>query len=218
LPAGASALTLNLTECCSIDVESLLEILDTFKRLRREGRCLVLVAGARRLSRVLQITGIARVIPTFPSEAVAAAALRGGGPPVPADPDWEAAHAELVARWREVRRTLDEAPEQALEALNWMVEQCDRPAGSLPGQSDAAESSCPFCPLYYYAWEGQRGDLDCRSVLDDVIDRVRSGDAAGARRQVAELLDGLEALSREDEAGLSAARPPSAEGMGTSGR
>jgi anti-anti-sigma factor len=81
LPSGASVLTLNLTECGSVDVEGLLIILDAFKRLRREGRRLVLVTGRRRWSRLLHTTGIARVVPTFPSEKVAAWALRGGGLP-----------------------------------------------------------------------------------------------------------------------------------------
>jgi anti-anti-sigma factor len=81
LPAGHSVLLLNLSECNSVDVEGLLTILDAFKRLRQEGHRLVLVAGTRRLSSLLHTTGIARIVPTFPSEKVAAWALRGGGPP-----------------------------------------------------------------------------------------------------------------------------------------
>jgi anti-anti-sigma factor len=81
LPVGHSVLLLNLSECNSVGVEGLLTILDAFKRLRREGHRLVLVAGRRRLSRLLHTTGIARIVSTFPSEKVAAWALRGGGPP-----------------------------------------------------------------------------------------------------------------------------------------
>jgi anti-anti-sigma factor len=81
LPAGSSALTLNLSGCSFLDVEGMMTLIDSFKRLRQEGHRLVLVAGPGTLSRLLQVTGIDRVIPMFPTEEAAAWALRGGRPP-----------------------------------------------------------------------------------------------------------------------------------------
>jgi anti-sigma B factor antagonist len=78
LPRDSSVLTLNLSGCDFLDGEGMITLLDAFKWLRREGHRLVLVTEAGALSRLLQVTGIDRVIPTFPTEAVAAQALRGG--------------------------------------------------------------------------------------------------------------------------------------------
>ena len=90
LPLGDSVLTLSLSGCSFLDVEGMMILIDSFKRLRRDGHRLVLVAGPGTLSRLLQVTGIDRVIPMFPTEEAAAWALRGGRPP-------ECAHATAEA-------------------------------------------------------------------------------------------------------------------------
>jgi hypothetical protein len=57
----------------------------------------MLVAGARAIARQLTFLGLDTILPTFPSEAVARLALRGGGPAPLAPEGWEAVRSQVAA-------------------------------------------------------------------------------------------------------------------------
>src|SRR5207245_5479654 len=113
LPLGHPVLIVDLSGCDYLDVEGLMTLLETGKRLHREGRRLALVAGSGRTARLLRVLGIDMVLPVFPSQDVADLALRGGGPPHPAPANWEKARGATLARWRRRREPLGRAPEEA---------------------------------------------------------------------------------------------------------
>jgi anti-anti-sigma factor len=203
LPAGYSVLTLNLSDCGFLDVDGIMTLLEAFKRLDSEGCRLVLVAGTRRTARLLQFLRIDRFIPTFPTEEVAARALRGGGPPEETAIPWESAHAEILARWQAIQSMLDEEPEEALRSLTSMTALCERSRESFADRSTPAGPGCQFCPLYYYASGGQWADASCRSVMDGMIQRMSAGDSDQARAQVADLIHRLGQMPLVEENGHS---------------
>lgn len=196
---GHPVLTLDISGCGFLDVEGIMAILHTCKQLRRGGRRMVLVTGTGATSRLLQVTGIDRIIPTFPTEEVAMLALRGEGPPEPAPATWAEARAETVARWRAIQDTLDqEAPEEVLRQLTSMSALCER-SEELFREGDAPVATrCRFCPLFY-ALGGRSQDVGCRSVLDPLLAAVRTGDLDAARAQVAALIRTLEEMPLPEE-------------------
>jgi anti-sigma B factor antagonist len=193
-PLGHPVLTLDISGCGFLDVDGIMTLLHTYKHLRGGGRRMVLVAGTGATARLLQVTGIERIIPTFPTEQVATLALRGEGPPEPAPATWAEARAATVARWRAIQETLDqESPEEVLRQLTSMFALCER-SEELYQESDApATSRCQFCPLFY-ALGGRSQDVGCRSALDPLLAVVRAGDRDAARAQVAAMIRTLEEM------------------------
>jgi anti-sigma B factor antagonist len=126
MPMGHPVLTLNLSGCSFLDSDGVLTILQTFKRLREEGRRLVVVAGPGFAGDLLRWVGFDRVVPVFPTEEAAVLALRGGLPLAP-PPSWAEARAQSVRHWRAILRALDEtAPEEILRRLTSMTALCER--------------------------------------------------------------------------------------------
>jgi anti-anti-sigma factor len=192
---GHPVMTVNLAGCSYLDVEGILTILQSYKRLRQEGRRLVLVGGTGRIGRLLRVMGIDWIVPVFPSEEVAMRALRGGGPHAPAPATWEAARAATVARWRAIQDALDETPhEDVLRQLTSMTALCDRAEELFQRRPGPAAARCEFCPLFY-ALEGRPEDLGCRSVLDPILAAVREENTQAARARVEELIHTLEEMS-----------------------
>jgi anti-anti-sigma factor len=76
-----SWLVLNVSGCRTIDADGLLLLLDTNQRLRAAARGFVVVAGTDTAGRTVRTLGSDQTLPVFPTEASAALALRGGGPP-----------------------------------------------------------------------------------------------------------------------------------------
>jgi hypothetical protein len=167
---------------------------------------MVLVAGTGRLARLLRFLGIDRLIPTFPTEEVAARALRGGGPPEETAVTWETARAEILARWHTIQSMLEEEPEEVLRSLTSMTALCERSRESFADRSTPAGPGCPFCPLYYYASGGRWADASCRSVMDGMIEVMHAGDRDQARARVAELIHRLGQMPLAEEDGEGAVR------------
>jgi anti-anti-sigma factor len=193
-PLGHRVVTLDLSECHFLDVEGIMTILQSFKQLWQEGRRLVLVAGTGPVARWLSVTGIDRVVPTFPSQHVAAVALRGGGPPEAAPADWAEARAQTLARWRAIQETLDQAPpEELMRQLTTMVALCERSQELFEESPEGARVRCQFCPLFH-ALGGRPADIGCRSVLDPILAAVRAENKGLARDQVARMIHTLETM------------------------
>jgi anti-anti-sigma factor len=191
---GHPALTLSLNDCTFLDVDGILAILHAYKEIRRRGSRLVLVAGTGRIARLLQFVGVEHFLPIFPTEEAAAAAVRGGAPPVPAPPTWEEARAESIARWRSLRALLDEGPpEEVLRQVTGMTGLCERSEELFEKRSTPAGARCQFCPLFYELG-GQPEDIGCKSVLDPMIEAVREGENERARAQIDALICILEEM------------------------
>jgi anti-anti-sigma regulatory factor len=186
-PMGHPVLTVSLQECDYLEVDGLISLLTLFRELHPSGRRLVLVAGYEgKVRRLLELLGIGDFIPLFPSEAVAALALRGGGPLPPPLPNWQAARDETLKRWRTIRETLDRDPEEALRLMTSMFAICDLAEALLQRKSPAAHARCEFCPLFY-ALGGGESEVGCRSALDPIVTAVRAGAIDVAAAKIAEL-------------------------------
>jgi anti-anti-sigma factor len=235
-PMRHAVLTLNLSGCGLLDVDGILTILHAFKRLHQEGQRLVLVVGTARIARLLGVMGIDTIIPTFPTEEVAARALRGGGLPAPAPESWEAARSQTLARWRAIQAALEKpegethggepspvtvpayvpfpelggalddgegmepshTPEETLHQLTSMTALCERAEELFQESPVPAGARCQFCPLYYMLGARPR-DIGCRSILDPIIDAVRSGRMESARVQIGSVIRLIEELPLPEE-------------------
>lgn len=192
LPLGHPTLTLNLSGCGFLDVDGILAILDTFKRMRKEGRQLTVIAGTESMSRLLQVLGIDWILPVFPSESAAAKALRGGGPGEPAPSTWTEARDKSLAWWRAIYDALESAPaENLLRPITSMHGLCQRAEEALPASS--VETRCRVCPLFH-ALGGRPEDLGCRSEKDPMVQALLAGDRAAARARIARLIRVMEEL------------------------
>jgi anti-anti-sigma factor len=78
-PLARPALILNVSGCRTLDAAGMMTVLHVFRQWRGMGRRLLLVADAAGQGRLLNSTGIDRIIPIYPSEAEAARALSTGG-------------------------------------------------------------------------------------------------------------------------------------------
>jgi anti-sigma B factor antagonist len=192
---GHPVMTVNLAGCDFLDVEGILTLVKAFKQLHHDGRRMVLVGGTGRIGRLLRVMGIDWILPVFPSEEVAARALRGGGPHAPAPATWEAARAATVSRWRAIQEAVDQVPEEeVLRQLTSMTALCDRSEELFQQQPGSATARCEFCPLFY-ALDGRPQDLGCRSVLDPILAAVQQGEPEAARTRIAEMIHTLEEMS-----------------------
>jgi anti-anti-sigma factor len=193
-PLGHPVLILNLSGCRSLDAEGILTLLQSFNRLRQAGRRLAIVAGMDWIARILQATRIDEIIPVFPTESVAALALRGGGPPPPAPDSWRLAHARTLARWRAIQAALDKVPMQkTLHDLTSMMALCERAEEIYQEQPTPTGARCQFCPLFHELG-GEPGDVGCRSLLDPIMEMLRTGRREGAKEGIAFVVSFLEQM------------------------
>jgi anti-sigma B factor antagonist len=178
-PMGHPALTLDLADCDFLDVEGMVVVLHAFRQWRRHGRRMAVVGGTRAVSRLLQVTGIDRIIPTFPTEETATRALRGGGPAEPAPATWAEARDRTVARWRAIQQSLDETPsDELLRQLTSMFALCERAEEIFQDRTTPAVA---------------------RSALEPIIAAVRAGDRNEARARVARMIQTLEEMPLPEE-------------------
>jgi anti-anti-sigma regulatory factor len=202
-PLGHRVLTVSLAGCGLLDWEGVVTLLQSFQRLRDQGRALVLVVPGigepegRQPARLLQADGLDRMIPTFPDEETATLALRGAGPAPPAPTTWEAARAAALARWRVIQHLSEQSQvhsvEEALHLLTSMTALCERAEELFQELPAPGAVRCQFCPLYY-ALGGRPKDIGCRSRLEPIIEALRADDLASARAQVAEVIRAIETM------------------------
>jgi hypothetical protein len=182
-----------------MDVEGILTILDSFKRLRDQGQRLVVAAGTGQPGNLLRATRIDGVVPVFPREDAAMQALRGGGPPPPGPATWAAARAEAVARWRVVQHAIEQAPPQEiLHHLTSMTALCERSETVSREFSAPLGVRCQFCPLFYVLG-GRSEDVGCRSILEPIIQAIQVSNHESARAQVENLIRTIEAMPLPEE-------------------
>ncbi|MBI3910054.1 MAG: STAS domain-containing protein [Armatimonadetes bacterium] len=210
---GHPALTLNLSGCCFLDMEGILTILHTFKRLRQDGRRLVVVAGTERTARLLQVVGLTQILPVFPTEEAAAAALRCGRPSPSAPKSWAVARMETLARWCAIQEAIEEGPPaEVLRQITSMFTLCERAEEIFQERPTPTAYRCQFCPLFY-ALGGRSADIGCRSALDPVIEAVRVGNLASAQARVADLIGAIEEMPLPEEGPARPAPRPSTAGQ-----
>jgi len=190
---GHPVLTLNLTGCSHLDVDGILVVLDTVKRLHEDGRRLVLVAGSELVSRLLQVLGIGWIVPLFPSEDTAGRALRGGGDAAPAAGSWDAARQETLAHWTAIYKALDYAPAGEVERLLTSMHSLCRRAEAIEEEAGVG-TRCVFCPLFKKLG-GRRADVGCESLLQPILGALRARDRATAKAQVTDAIRLIESMT-----------------------
>src|SRR5437763_1537442 len=77
---GHRVIMLNLCRCTEVDGEAAELLVQVARHLRARGRYLVVVAGLDHVQTQLQLYGVWRTVPGFPTEEAALVALRRGGP------------------------------------------------------------------------------------------------------------------------------------------
>jgi anti-anti-sigma regulatory factor len=199
-PLAHPVLTLNLAGCSSLDVEGILTILEVLQRLQEEGRRLAVVAGTGSIAQLLGEMEVDEILPVYPTEPVAALALRGGGSPPTAPGNWELARAKTVARWCTIQAALEKAPlEEILRHLTSMTGLCQRAEEiHRDHPAYAHEARCQFCPLSHELG-GQPEDTGCHRVLDPLIEMVHAGRLEAAREGIAAMISFLEAMPLPEE-------------------
>jgi anti-anti-sigma factor len=198
-PLDHPVIIINLADCSYLDVDGILTVMESLKRRRAKGRRLVVVAGTGAVARLLHVVGLDWVVPVFPTEDVAALALRGGGPPVPAPSTWATARALTAGRWRVIQDAIDGgSAEEVLHLLTSMTALCDRSEELFQARSLPATSRCQFCPLFH-ALGGHPEDVGCRSIRDPIIESLRAGDRETARAEVAAVIRTIEQMPLRDE-------------------
>ena len=78
LVGGATGLVLNLQDVSYIDSSGLGAMVEAFTVARHKGVRLTLLNPSERTRHLLEITGLARIVETFDTEAAALASLRDG--------------------------------------------------------------------------------------------------------------------------------------------
>jgi anti-anti-sigma factor len=183
-PVDHRTLTVDLSGCEFLDTEGILTLLESFKRCSQAGRSLAVVTGTGSVARLLHVVGFDHVVPTFPTEEAAVLAVRGGGPPLPAPATGEAARADTLARWRLIEKVVDQdSPLEAVRLLTSMTALCERSEELYQERSAPATARCQFCPLFY-ALGGRAGDVGCQSILDPILQAVRSDNRDWARANI----------------------------------
>lgn len=193
IPLGHPVLTVNLSGCTFVDVDGLMTLLDGCRRLRQNGSQLALVAGGGIPERLLHVLGLDWIMPVFPKEEVAQLALRGGGPPLHEVENWGDARKKSLEHWRVIEETLLQSPDEALRLLTSRFALCELSATQFHAAGEAAHAHCQFCPLFQ-ALGGRRADLGCRSVLDPLLDAIRSGHLDAARKIIDRLIELIAAM------------------------
>lgn len=194
VPLGHPAITLNLNNCTYLDVDGVLALLEAYKRLHDNARTLVLVAGRGGLSTALQTLGVDWVVPLFPTEAAAAQALRGGGPPAPAPSTWEQARQETMSVWRRACEALDSGSRgEVMQQMTGFHPLCERSEEMLQGKHVPDGIRCRLCPLFA-ALGGRQEDVGCISIRSPIMKALASGDVNSARRLMQRVIALLEAM------------------------
>jgi anti-anti-sigma regulatory factor len=198
-PIGHPALTLNLSGCDLLDVDSLFTLFECYKRLRDRGRRLVLVTGIGPVAHLFQVVRLDWLLPVFATEVEAALTLRQGWPALPGPATWEQARAETMVHWQLIQEALGKRrPEEVLRLLTGMTPLCERAEELYREFPVPGRTRCQGCPLFHQLG-GEPGDLGCRSVLDPILAAVQAGDLTAARAQVAAVIRMLQALPLPDE-------------------
>lgn len=198
-PLAHPVITVNLADCSYLDGDGILTLLEGLKRRREKGRRLVVVAGTGTVARLVHVVGLDWIVPVFPSEEVALLALRGGGPPMPAPPTWDAARALTVGRWKAIQEAIGGAPAaEALHLLTSTTSLCDRAEELYQANSAPARARCQFCPLFH-TLGGRPEDVGCRSILDPIIAALRAGDRDTARAAVSAVIHTIEQMPLPNE-------------------
>jgi anti-anti-sigma regulatory factor len=198
-------LMLNLSACRVADSSGLLIVFQSFVRLRERGARrsaaaggrlrLVIITGARELSELLGVSGIDKLIPSFPTEEAAALSLRGWWPPLPGPRTWEEARADTIVHWKVVREALEHAPQaEALQLLTSMTGLCECAEELYQENPAPGAPRCLYCPLFH-ALGGAPGDVGCRSRIDPILAAVRAGDQEDARAGVDEVIRLMEKMT-----------------------
>jgi hypothetical protein len=204
------ALVLNVPGCTHLDSDGVLALLHAFKRLRDQGRRMVVVAEGGRAATLLRSVGLHHVVPLFADEESAVLALRGG-PPLTSPANWEEARVETIRYWKDLAEALEHAPaENILRVLTSMTPLCER-SDQLYRMSAAAawnraaevwgaetdhevlDTRCWFCPLFHRLVCGSE-DLGCHGILDPLIKVVQEGDRTSACAQVAAVIRTIEQM------------------------
>jgi hypothetical protein len=104
-------LTVDLSGCRFKQLEGMLDLLRTLRRLSEKDRRVVLIAGTGWMACLLGVSGIEDLLPVFPTLEEAVRAQRLTGPPLAVLSDWEAgeARADAMAYWQGIREARDEA-------------------------------------------------------------------------------------------------------------
>ncbi|MFN3650127.1 MAG: STAS domain-containing protein [Armatimonadota bacterium] len=181
IPMQHPGLLVSLAGCTRVDVDGIIALLDLARELYLRGRSLTLVTGGPQVAQLLHAVGIDQLLPTFPTEATAQRALRGGGEREPSAPTWQDARSETVARWEAIRRHLGESgSEDAATALAEMHSLCHR-AETLHVAAGHSEGGprCEGCPLFH-ALGGRAEDVGCRGLLDPIYEALRAHDRPAA--------------------------------------
>ena len=194
MPLRHRALILNLTGCREIDADGVLLLLDTYRRLRRLGKQLVLVAAREPASHLLEVLGIDSFIPVFPTEGAATLALRGGAPPEARTASWEAARVGTLRRWEEVMRCIHAREwTRAEDGMALPQPLCERAVELLQLRRGHTDAHCHLCPLFY-ALGGRDADLQCRSIRGPLLNALRQHDPVKASRLAREIVETLRSL------------------------
>jgi anti-anti-sigma regulatory factor len=187
-------LTVDLAGCRYKELDGMLALLKTLRHLSEKDRCVVLVAGTGWMARLLGVSGIDELLPVFPTEVEAVHTLRLMTPPLPTPASWEAARADAVAYWQDIREALEvESPAEVFAYLTGMTALCERAEKSLRQRVWPAAWRCQVCPLFH-ALGGRPQDVGCRSLQDPVIAAVRAGDQVRARALIDATIRLLEEL------------------------
>jgi anti-anti-sigma factor len=193
IPMGHNAVTLDLSGCTYLDLDGILTVLETYKRLRDDGRRLMLVAPPDGTGRLLQVLGIDWLVPVFPSAPAGERALRGGGPAPEPPGSWSQARERTLRRWRAIYEALDTVPvEDTLRQVTSMFAFCERAEG-IASAEGLSGPRCQVCPLYH-ALGAHPEDIGCRSILDPLVEALSAGQGEWARARIAAIIDLIEAL------------------------
>lgn len=191
---GHPALILNLTGCRFIDVDGLLLILDTYRRLRETGQRLAVVAGSDPAARILHGAGVDWMFPVVPTEDSARLVLKGAEPPPPGPGNWEQARAGSVAAWKAIRDMLDTVPaEEVIRRVTGPHDLCRRAEDEVHAPGGQDTTRCYVCPLFH-ALGGESEDVGCRRATQPMIEALLSGDRWAARTQVSRLIELMERM------------------------
>jgi anti-anti-sigma regulatory factor len=187
-------LTLELANCRFGDLYGMLGLLEVLQQMGEDGHRLAIVAGTGWIARLLNVAGLDRLLPVFPTEEEAARALTLAVPKPLAPATWPEARRQMVACWRGLRESLDDAPtEEILRTLTMMMPLCERAEEFYQRRARPAAWRCQFCPLFETL--GRRPqDVGCRSLLDPIITAVRAGERGAARDLVDQAIRLLEEM------------------------
>lgn len=181
---GHRVIMLDLCHCTEIDGETAELLVQVARHWRACGRYLVVVAGRDDVQTQLQLYGVWRTVPSFPTEEAALVALRRGGPQPAVPASWQEARAETLALWRQARRLLAVGDDAAVErVLTSFAGLCRKAEAARRVDGDDPEHRCRYCPLFQ-ALGGRKEDIGCRSLINPILYALSIGGEEAARVQL----------------------------------